>query len=161
MDRLWAPWRMKYVSAAGGPPGTCIFCAAVASADDRQSLVVYRGKLAYLILNAYPYASGHVMAALQRHVGGIEEATPEELTELMTVVGRAIRAIQAEYRPHGFNVGVNQGRAAGAGMPNHLHVHVVPRWEGDNSFMPVVGETRVLPQSLDATFDRLHAALHP
>jgi ATP adenylyltransferase len=150
---------MAYVSAAGGPPGACIFCAAVASSDDRQCLVVHRGELAYVILNAYPYASGHAMVALRRHVGGIEEATPAELAEAMALVGRTIRALQAEYRPHGFNVGVNQGRAAGAGMPNHLHVHVVPRWEGDNSFMPVVGETRVLPEALQATYDRLRAAL--
>ena len=152
---------MTYVSAPGAPPGTCIFCAALAASDDREALVVHRGRLAYLILNAYPYASGHVMAALTRHVGGIEEASPDELTEVMTLVGRAVRALQAEYRPHGFNVGVNQGRAAGAGMPNHLHVHVVPRWDGDNSFMPVVGETRVLPEALEATYDRLRAALGP
>jgi ATP adenylyltransferase len=150
---------MRYVSAAGGPPGACIFCAALASSDDRQNLVVHRGERAYVILNAFPYASGHAMVAPARHVGGIEEATPEELTEIMTLVGRVIRALRTEYRPHGFNLGVNQGRAAGAGMPDHVHVHVVPRWEGDNSFMPVVGETRVLPESLEATYDRLRAAL--
>jgi ATP adenylyltransferase len=152
---------MSYVVAGGAPAGACVFCAALAAGDDRAALVVHRGKLAFLILNAYPYASGHVMAALHRHGGGLEDASPAEIQEAMDLVGRAIRALTAAYRPHGFNVGVNQGRVAGAGVPDHVHIHVVPRWEGDNSFMPVVAETRVLPESLDATYERLKAGLPP
>jgi ATP adenylyltransferase len=121
--------------------------------------VLRRGKLAFLILNAYPYASGHVMAAIARHSGSLEEAAPDELAETMGLVQEAIRALRATYHPDGFNVGVNQGRAAGAGVPDHLHVHVVPRWSGDSSFMPVIGDTRVLPEGLETTYERLSAAL--
>jgi ATP adenylyltransferase len=150
---------MRYVVAGGAPAGACVFCAALAADDDRAALVVHRGQHAFLILNAHPYASGHVMAALRRHGGGLEDASPGAIQETMDLVRRAMRALTAAYRPHGFNVGLNQGRAAGAGVPDHVHVHVVPRWEGDNSFMPVIAEARVLPESLDATYDRLRAAL--
>jgi ATP adenylyltransferase len=150
---------MSYVSTGGALPG-CVFCAALASGDDRRTFILRRGKLAFLILNAYPYASGHLMAALTRHGGSLEDATPEELTEAMQLVQSAIRALRASYHPDGFNVGMNQGRVAGAGVPDHVHVHVVPRWEGDTSFMPVIGETKVLPETLETTYDRLSAALH-
>ena len=149
---------MKYVSTAGALPA-CVFCAALAANDDRRTLLVHRGKLAFLILNAYPYASGHLMAAITRHGGSLEDATPEELNEAMQLVQSAIRALRATYHPDGFNVGVNQGRVAGAGVPDHLHVHVVPRWDGDTSFMPVIAETKVLPETLETTYDRLTAAL--
>jgi ATP adenylyltransferase len=149
---------MRYVSTAGALPA-CIFCAALAAGDDRRALVVHRGKLAFLILNAFPYASGHVMAATTRHGCSLEDATSAELTETMELAQRAIRALRAAYRPDGFNVGVNLGRVAGAGVPDHLHVHVVPRWDGDTNFMPVIGETKVLPETLETTYDRLSAAL--
>ncbi len=149
---------MSYVSAAGALPG-CIFCAALAADDDRRTLIVHRGKLAFLILNAFPYASGHLMAAISRHGCSLEDATPAELGETMALVQSAIRALRATYRPDGFNVGINHGRVAGAGVPDHLHVHVVPRWNGDTSFMPVIGETKVLPETLETTYDRLLAAL--
>jgi len=149
---------MKYVSTAGALPG-CVFCAALAAGDDRQALIVNRGRLAFLILNAFPYASGHLMAAIVRHGCSLEDATPAELTETMELVQSGIRALRATYHPDGFNVGVNHGRVAGAGVPDHLHVHVVPRWDGDTSFMPVIGETRVLPETLETTYDRLSAAL--
>jgi ATP adenylyltransferase len=149
---------MKYVSSGVPSPG-CVFCTALAAGDDRRALIVHRGEKAFLILNAFPYASGHLMAAIARHGGGLGEATPEELAEAMALVQRAIYALRATYRPDGFNVGVNEGRVAGAGVPEHLHVHVVPRWNGDNNFMPVLGEVRVLPESLDATYERLSAAL--
>ncbi|PWU25438.1 MAG: HIT family hydrolase [Candidatus Rokuibacteriota bacterium] len=158
MDRLWAPWRMRYVAAATARP-VCIFCEALAAGDDRRTLVLHRGKRAFLILNAYPYASGHLMAAINRHTGLLEHATPEELTEVMQLAQSGIRALGATYRPDGFNVGVNQGRVAGAGVPDHLHLHVVPRWDGDTSFMTVIGETKVLPETLETTYDRLIAAL--
>jgi ATP adenylyltransferase len=158
MDRLWAPWRMTYVSTAGPLP-ECVFCTALTGGDDRRTLLVQRGTLAFLILNAYPYASGHLMVAVNRHGCALEEATGAELAEAMALTQRAIRALRAIYRPHGFNIGVNQGRAAGAGMPDHLHLHIVPRWEGDTSFMTAVADVKVLPETLDTTYDRLSTAL--
>jgi len=162
VDRLWAPWRMAYVTSTGAPPATpagCIFCDALAAGDDRKSLVLRRGSKAFLILNKFPYVSGHVMAAVNRHVGALEETAPEEIGQAMELVQTVVRALNRAYTPEGFNVGLNQGRAAGAGVPKHLHIHVVPRWSGDVNFMPVVGDTRVLPESLDTTYDRLLAAL--
>jgi ATP adenylyltransferase len=153
---------MAYVTSAGAPPPTpdgCIFCDALAGGDDRKSLILRRGPKAFLILNKYPYASGHVMAAVNSHVGSLEETAPEEIGQAMELVQTAVRALGRAYAPEGFNVGLNQGRAAGAGVPKHLHIHVVPRWSGDVNFMPVVSDTRVLPESLDTTYDRLLAAL--
>jgi ATP adenylyltransferase len=158
VERLWAPWRMPYVGGAGRPAG-CIFCAALASSDDRKALVLRRRPLAFLILNAFPYAPGHLMVALTRHVGALTEARADELAEAMAVLRASLRALGRAYRPDGYNVGINQGRVAGAGFEEHLHIHVVPRWDGDTNFMPVLGEVRVLPESLDATYDRLAAAL--
>ena len=149
---------MRYVSTAGGR-SDCVFCAALAAGDDRRALIVERGKLAFLILNAFPYASGHLMAALNRHGCSLEDATPAELTETMELTQRGIRALRATYHPDGFNVGANLGRVAGAGIPDHFHLHVVPRWNGDTSFMAVIGETKVLPETLETTHDRLSAAL--
>jgi ATP adenylyltransferase len=156
---MWAPWRMSYIARADDPGPGCIFCAALAAGDDRRVYILRRGRGAFLILNAFPYATGHLMAAIDRHGGGLVEASPAELTEAMAMVQLGMRALEREYRPHGFNVGLNQGRVAGAGVPDHLHVHVVPRWNGDTNFMPVIGDTRVLPESLAATYDRLAAAL--
>ena len=158
MERLWAPWRMSYVGAADRTDG-CLFCDALASSDDRKVLVLLRRPLAFLILNAFPYASGHLMAALTRHVGILGEATAAELGEATGLVQRSIRALDRTYRPDGYNIGINQGRVAGAGVEGHLHIHVVPRWNGDTNFMPVLGQVRVLPESLEATYDRLSAAL--
>jgi len=150
---------MSYVSTAGGPEAACVFCSALASGDDRRSLILQRGRLAFLILNAFPYASGHLMAVITRHVGSIETATTEELAEAMALIQNGTRAIDTAYHPDGFNVGLNQGRVAGAGVLGHLHIHLVPRWNGDTNFMPVIGETKVLPESLETTYDRLAAAL--
>jgi len=151
---------MAYVSGASRSNG-CLFCAALAAEDDRASLILCRHPSAFLILNAFPYTPGHLMAVLNRHVGPLEEATPEELAEVMILVQSAMRALNAVYRPDGFNVGVNQGRVAGAGLEDHLHVHIVPRWNGDTNFMPVLGDVRVLPESLAATYDRLRPVLSP
>ncbi len=150
---------MSYVSTAGSPEAACVFCSALTAGDDRRSLILHRGTLAFLILNAFPYASGHLMAVITRHVGSIETATAEELAEAMALIQKATRALDAAYHPDGFNVGLNQGRVAGAGVLGHLHMHLVPRWSGDTNFMPMIGETRVLPESLEATYDRLAAAL--
>jgi len=159
VDRLWAPWRMTYVTTAGAPSTSCIFCGARDAGDDRRSLILCRSPRAFLILNAYPYASGHLMAVPARHVGGLEDSQDDEMTETMALLRQGVRALQTAYRPDGFNVGLNQGRVAGAGVLGHLHLHVVPRWNGDTNFMPVIGETRVLPESLEVTYDRLQAAL--
>jgi ATP adenylyltransferase len=150
---------MSYVSTAGNPEGACVFCSTLSAGDDRRSLILYRGKLAFLILNAFPYASGHLMAVITRHVGSIETATAEELAEAMALIQKATHALDAAYHSDGFNVGLNQGRVAGAGVLDHLHIHLVPRWSGDTNFMPIIGETRVLPESLETTYDRLAAAL--
>jgi ATP adenylyltransferase len=150
---------MSYVSIAGGLEGACVFCSALAAGDDRRSLILQRGPLAFLILNAFPYASGHLMAVITRHVGSIETATADELAEAMALIQKGTRALDAAYHPDGFNVGLNQGRVAGAGVLGHLHVHLVPRWNGDTNFMPVISETKVLPESLETTYDRLAAAL--
>ena len=150
---------MSYVSTAGGPDAACVFCSALFAGDDRRALILQRGALAFLILNAFPYASGHLMAVVTRHVGSIEAATPEELAEVMALIRKGTLALGAAYHPDGFNVGLNQGRVAGAGVLGHLHIHLVPRWNGDTNFMPIIGETRVLPEALETTYDRLAAAL--
>jgi ATP adenylyltransferase len=141
------------------PAPACVFCEAVRSDDDRRWLVVHRGAHAFLILNAYPYASGHVMAALNRHVGSLGAAGADELADAMREVQRAAAVLTEEYGAEGFNVGMNQGRVAGAGIEGHLHVHVVPRWQGDGNFMAVLADTRVLPESLEATWERLRGRL--
>ena len=137
------------------PAAGCVFCTARDGVDDRDALVLLRGVHAFLILNAYPYAPGHLMAVTNRHVAAVGEAQPEELTDAMTLVQRGVAALSLEYRAEGFNVGLNQGRAAGAGIEDHLHVHVVPRWGGDHNFLTVVGDARVLPEELTTTWDRL------
>jgi ATP adenylyltransferase len=149
---------MAYVGSAGAAAG-CIFCNALAATDDRQHLVLARSAQAFLILNAYPYTPGHLMAVVNRHVGIVAEAAPAELAAAMQLVAVATRALVGEYRAEGFNIGVNQGRVAGAGVEDHLHVHVVPRWGGDCNFMPVLGEVRVLPEALEITWERLRRRL--
>jgi ATP adenylyltransferase len=149
---------MTYISAAK-TSGGCIFCEALSGSDDRKSLLLARRAQAFLILNRYPYAAGHLMAVVNRHVGTLPEATANEMAGAMELVSLAISLLTAEYRPEGFNVGLNQGRVAGAGIVDHLHIHVVPRWNGDNNFMSVVGETRVLPEELETTYDRFKGRL--
>jgi ATP adenylyltransferase len=148
---------MAYVGGGAASAG-CIFCNAVGG-DDRKHLVLRRGSRAFLILNAYPYTPGHVMAVVGRHVATVAQAAAEELAEVMQLVGLATTTLRAEYRSDGFNIGINEGQVAGAGVEDHLHVHVVPRWTGDTNFMPVLGEVRVLPEALDATYGRLRSRL--
>ena len=150
---------MAWVGATSAPSG-CIFCAAWATPDDRSQLVLTRSEHAFLLLNAFPYASGHLMVAVKSHVGAVTDVRVDELTDAMGLVQRAVEALGAEYRPHGYNVGFNQGAASGAGIIDHLHIHVVPRWKGDANFIAVIGETRVLPESLDRTWERLRSRLH-
>jgi len=149
---------MAWIGAAKLPAG-CVFCNARDNRNDRKDLVLERGEHAFLILNAYPYASGHLMAVVNRHLSALTAADTPELTDMMRLVQRAIDALSTEYRPDGFNVGLNQGRAAGAGIEDHLHMHVVPRWNGDANFASVIGDTRVLPETLETTWDRLRGRL--
>lgn len=150
---------MSYVTSAGAPDAPCVFCSALAAGDDRRALILRRGQRAFLILNAFPYATGHLMAMPIRHVARVEDATADELTETMTLVQESVRALNTGYKPDGFNMGINQGRVAGAGVLGHVHTHVVPRWNGDTNFMPVIADTKVLPESLETTYDRLTALL--
>jgi ATP adenylyltransferase len=149
---------MAWIGAARAPSG-CIFCDAFATGDDRGHVVLARGARAFALLNAYPYASAHLMVAPARHVAAVAEVSADELADAMALVQRAIAAIDAEYRPQGYNIGINQGAAAGAGIADHLHIHVVPRWNGDANFMTSVGDTRVLPEALDRTWERLRSRL--
>ena len=164
MDRLYSPWRLKYVTSAAQPVAGCVFCDALAKGDG-EPLIVARESLAYVILNLYPYNSGHLMVVPNRHVGSLAELRHDELLDVMRLMQRAEIALNEVYRPHGLNVGVNLGKAAGAGVADHLHVHLVPRWAGDTNFMSVVGDVRVLPEEvpmsavrLKPVFDRLRGS---
>lgn len=159
MDYLWTPWRYRYIADATKDKG-CIFCEAVAANDDAKTLIAFRGKTCFIILNRYPYTSGHVMIVPYAHVADIMTADPEALSEMMVLAPRVEKALQTTYRPDGFNMGMNLGRAAGAGVTGHLHMHVLPRWSGDTNFMTVVGETRVEPEDLATTYEKLRKALN-
>ncbi len=150
---LWAPWRGRYLRQLG--PRRCLFCVAKRPRDDRKHYVIYRGKMVFVILNLYPYNNGHLMIAPYRHVGTLDRVREGEAVELLRVTSRMERLLTRAIRPHGFNVGLNVGRAAGAGIPGHLHVHVVPRWIGDTNFMPVLGHAKVISQSLDELYRHL------
>jgi ATP adenylyltransferase len=158
LDRLWAPWRLAYVGKASASAG-CLFCRVRRSGADRTHLVLARRANAFLMLNRFPYNSGHLMVAVARHVGDLPSLTAAEGAELLELAALAERALAVEYRPHGYNLGANLGRVAGAGFPGHLHLHLVPRWDGDTNFMPVTGGTKVLPETLGRTWSRLRAAI--
>jgi ATP adenylyltransferase len=157
-ERLWSPWRIEYIRRGdSGQRDGCIFCdlpAAGADKDEANHLLA-RGEVSFVLLNAFPYNPGHLMAAPYRHVGDYERLTAEELAEMTAFAGRAIRAMREESGPHGFNLGMNLGQVAGAGIADHVHLHLVPRWGGDTNFMPVVGHTKVLPELLGDTYQRL------
>jgi ATP adenylyltransferase len=154
MERLWTPWRSEYVTKADDGDG-CIFCDHLAEGDDEKANILYRGETTFVILNAYPYNTGHLMVAPVRHIGELSELDADERHELFDVMCRSIEVIRDAMSPHGFNTGMNLGRVAGAGLPGHLHVHVVPRWGGDTNFMPIVGQTKVLPELLTDTAAKL------
>ena len=158
LARLWAPWRMTYIRRAHEPAG-CLFCRVGRGRADAKDLVLARRPHAVLLLNRFPYNPAHLMVAVKRHAAQFHELTPEERTDLLDLTALAERALAGEYRPHGINYGLNVGRVAGAGFPGHLHLHLVPRWDGDTNFMPVVAETKVLPESLTATWRRLRRAI--
>ena len=153
--RIWAPWRLAYVKDADKDTEECIFCVKPAAADDEANLIVHRGELAFVMLNLFPYTNGHLMVAPYRHTGRLQDLETGETAEMMALAQRAIGILDDKYAPHGYNVGFNQGRVAGAGVEHHIHMHVVPRWGGDTNFMPVLGDTRVMPQSLEQSYETL------
>lgn len=157
MERIWAPWRIEYLESDS--VDGCIFCDKPAEDDDRANYLLYRGRHAYIILNRYPYSNGHLMVAPYAHVGRLAELDRPTRAEIMELTTWCTEMLVRVAQPQGFNIGANIGKAAGAGFDEHFHMHIVPRWTGDTNFMAVIGETRVVPESLDATYDRLAAAL--
>lgn len=157
MKRLWSPWRMKYISEEKHKQG-CVFCLEPQQPDNAQNLILYRGQQAYVILNRYPYTSGHLMVVPFNHQPSLENLRSTERAEMMELATICMQVLRLEYQPEGFNVGVNIGEAAGAGILEHVHLHIVPRWTGDTNFMSALGETRVLPESLEESYLRLKTA---
>lgn len=148
---------MTYLKTAGPQPDGCVFCAALAENDDAKNLILYRGRQCFVILNLYPYSNGHMMVVPVAHVDSIEGMTPEAMSEMMALSQTGLRALRAAYNPQAFNLGINIGGAAGAGVPGHVHLHIVPRWGGDTNFMTTLADTRVIPEALPETYERLRA----
>jgi ATP adenylyltransferase len=165
VDRLWTPWRYQYISgetsektrgaSAKDESEACIFCALPRRTDDAENFILHRAKFNYIILNLYPYTSGHLMIVPFAHLADLDAAAKEITDELMDLTKRAQTALRESYHPHGFNLGMNLGAAAGAGVAGHIHLHIMPRWAGDANFMTTVGETRVIPEDLRTTYDKL------
>src|SRR5207253_9756446 len=157
MDHLWVPWRLSYVATAKAPTtdDPCFICGGLASNDDRTNLIVLRAPVSVVVLNRFPYNNGHLLIAPRAHKGKLDELTPNELLETQHTLTRMVGLLAEVMCPDGYNIGLNLGRAAGAGLPGHLHWHIVPRWHGDTNFMPVLGETKVIAQSLDSMYDLL------
>lgn len=152
---MWSPWRMAYVTGNDAPPEErrgCVFCDLPAGDDDEAAYILYRGRRAFVIMNLYPYNNGHLMVIPYAHVDTLTALDEPTVSEMMVLTQRAQTVIQERMHPQGFNLGMNQGRAGGAGIAEHVHLHVVPRWVGDTNFMPVVGDLRVMPQHLDETY---------
>lgn len=159
--RIWAPWRLEYVKDAGKDiEEDCIFCAFPAQGPehDDENLIVHRGERCFVILNKFPYTNGHLMVAPYEHTATLQELDPETLAEMMSLAQQGMKRLEDVYSPHGYNVGFNQGRVAGAGVEHHIHMHVVPRWGGDTNFMPVLGDTRVMNQTLEDSFQTVRKA---
>ncbi len=153
MEHIWAPWRIEFI--LGEKPEGCILCHRPQEKDDKACLILFRGKNNFVILNKFPYNPGHLMISPYRHVPDLEGMTDDEMLEHFDLVRRGIRALRQAFEPAAFNVGINIGRTAGAGIGDHIHTHIVPRWEGDTNFMPVVADTRVLPEALASTYEKL------
>ena len=160
LQRLWTPWRLAYVKDPAKESVGCPFCELPARdpAGDAETLILHRGELAFVILNAFPYNPGHVMVVPFRHVADLDDLTDAEAVELTLLTRRVVRVLRTTSGPHGFNIGINLGGIAGAGIAEHIHQHVVPRWGGDTNFMPVIGQTKVLPELLEETYGRLRPA---
>lgn len=160
MEHIWAPWRLAYVTGGDKRPDDgCFLCAARDGTDDAATLVIARSKRCFAILNRYPYNPGHLMIAPNDHVPGIEDLSAAALTAMMVLAQRCLAALRATMRPEGFNMGINEGKVAGAGLADHVHYHIVPRWNGDTNFMPALGHVKVIPELLDDTYQKLQAAL--
>lgn len=153
MKHLWSPWRMEYIESS--KETECVFCLAQGREDNAENLIAFRGKRAYVILNRYPYTSGHLMVVPFDHKPNLEELDPETRAEMMELTSRCMSVLRRIYRPEAFNMGANIGEPAGAGIKSHVHIHIVPRWGGDTNFMTVVGEVRVLPEALETTYERV------
>lgn len=162
MNKIFAPWRMEYIlsnSDDNTERGSgCIFCDFVNMENDEKNLILNRGKNCFVILNAFPYNPGHLMVVPYRHTADMPGLTPEELAEMMSLCQTAHKVLTKVMNPHGFNMGMNLGKVAGAGIDSHLHMHIVPRWNGDTNFMPVLGEVRVISEALNSTWKRLYSA---
>ncbi len=164
MERLWAPWRMKYVSGDSArelPEGTCVLCLKWQERNDTENLVLWRGEHCYMMMNLFPYSNGHLMVLPIRHTADLAELTEVERLELFELTLKGKDALSSTMNPNGFNVGMNLGRIAGAGIEDHLHLHIVPRWNGDTNFMPVLGDTRVISEALDDTYQKLKQVMEP
>ena len=157
MNHLWAPWRMGYVAAE--QPEGCIFCTKPAANDDEANWILYRGESVFIMLNAFPYNTGHLLVAPFRHLSDVLDMTPQESSEILYGIRIAVEVLRSSFSPQGLNIGVNMGQVAGAGYADHVHVHVVPRWAGDTNFMAVTADTRVVPQALADTYRRLRDQL--
>jgi ATP adenylyltransferase len=158
LKRIWAPWRMKYILSDKGQG--CVFCEALKAGDDRARYIVHRGEKAFIILNMFPYTNGHLMIVPYAHVGDLVQLDRETMGDMMLLTQKALQALRDAMGPHGFNVGLNLGEAAGAGIRDHVHIHIVPRWHNDTNFMPALADVRVIPESLPDTYAKLLAALH-
>jgi ATP adenylyltransferase len=157
VDYLWTPWRYQYITAPDAPEG-CVFCSAVQNPDDRANFIVHRGRRNFVILNRFPYTNGHVLIIPFEHVPSLEEVAEETLVEMTLLARETEGHLRSIYQPDGLNIGMNLGKSAGAGIVGHIHLHMLPRWTGDTNFMTVTGETRVLPEELPLTWERLRAA---
>jgi ATP adenylyltransferase len=155
MEHLWTPWRMSYLRRTPSNEPTCIFCSKVEEDNDPKNHILYRGKHCFVILNLYPYNNGHLMVVPYQHTSKLEEIEETALAELMTLTQKAVEILTAAYNPQGFNIGINLGTAAGAGIATHIHQHVVPRWNGDTNFVSIVGQTRIIPEWIDETYVQL------
>ncbi len=159
MENLWAPWRMAYIAPKNAARPGCIFCIQPAEQRDEEHHILYRGEHCFMMLNLYPYNNGHLMVAPYKHVGALEQLDAAILADLMAQAQLALKALRLAMNPDGFNMGFNQGKVAGAGYAEHIHFHIVPRWNGDTNFMPVIGEVKVMPEHLDTVYHTLLNAL--
>lgn len=159
MENLWAPWRMAFIEPKIPPKPGCIFCTQPAEHRDAEHHILYRGEHCFMMLNLYPYNNGHLMIAPYEHVGSLEDVDAMTLAEMMSQAKLALHALRVTMKPDGFNMGINQGKVAGAGFAEHIHYHIVPRWNGDTNFMPVLAEVKVMPEHLDAVYQKLLEAL--
>ncbi len=155
METMWAPWRMEYILRDKTKASGCIFCDKYQQADDENNLVLYRGKLAYVLMNLYPYNNGHLLIAPYRHISEYTDLNATERSEIATLTSLSITVLKKTINPHGFNLGMNLGAVGGAGIADHIHQHIVPRWTGDTNFMPITGHTKVIVQGLQETWSRL------